>query len=436
MASLSSDEKKKQAKRFLEAASSGNLPLLKEVAKALNKGNGLADAIKEIKDANGDSAFHLAAYHGRTEICHYFLQDLGFPVDFLTAKGETPFFHAAMGGQVATARYLISHGANHVVSDRNGMTPLHCAAKYGHGKLVKYLISLGVPVDITVNYATGAPLIVAAQFGQASAMEVLLEHHADANGATSADFTPLFLSIFGGSLECTKLLIKAGADVNLKCPLLMAASHKGSIEIVKCLLEAGADPNVRNEYGWLPVERAAMDGKLDIVEMLFPLTTPVPEVPCWSVHGLLQYVNTDAFEDKNKEILRKLLEDLKVKGANSFKKAEYLAAICFYNKAIEIDSGMGSGDAALFSNRSLCWLRVGEGYCALKDAIMAQTLRPEWPKAYYRIGAAMMLLEDYEPASQAFMDGLRLDPTNIEIKNAHREAVDCLRKSRSGEASE
>ncbi|KAJ4789772.1 ankyrin repeat family protein [Rhynchospora pubera] len=414
MASLSSDEKKKQAKRLLEAASSGNLPLLKEVAKDLNKGNGLADAIKEIKDANGDSAFHLAAYHGRTEICHYFLQDLGFPVDFLTAKGETPFFHAAMGGQVATARYLISHGANHVVSDRNGMTPLHCAAKYGHGKLVKYLISLGVPVDITVNYATGAPLIVAAQFGQASAMEVLLEHHADANGATSADFTPLFLSIFGGSLECTKLLIKAGADVNLKCPLLMAASHKGSIEIVKCLLEAGADPNVRNEYGWLPSQKFLVGVCMDYFNMSI----------------------LDAFEDKNKEILRKLLEDLKVKGANSFKKAEYLAAICFYNKAIEIDSGLGSGDAALFSNRSLCWLRVGEGYCALKDAIMAQTLRPEWPKAYYRIGAAMMLLEDYEPASQAFMDGLRLDPTNIEIKNAHREAVDCLRKSRSGEASE
>ncbi|KAJ3687179.1 hypothetical protein LUZ61_016343 [Rhynchospora tenuis] len=426
MASSSSDKKK--AKELLDAASSGNLRAFKEIVKELNEGNGIADKIKGIKDKNGDGAFHVAAARGRTAICQYFVEDLGFPVDFYSDKGETPLLYAAMGNHPETTRYLISSGANPVVSNKAGLTPLHCAAMDGQPELVKFLLSLGVPVDITFNHATGTPLYVAAQCGQPSTLELLLEHHANVNGATRNGYTPLFMSVCVGSLECTKLLIKAGADVNLKCPLEMAI-HRELIEIIKCLLEAGADPNVRNEYGWLPVEIAVMDQKWDILEMLFPLTSPVPEVQDWSVQGIRQYVNCNAFKKKIVENLEKDLAELKRKAADSFKKKEYLAANFFYTKAIEIDKVRGSGDAALFSNRSLCLHRMGDGAEALQDALVAQRLRPEWPKAFYRIGAALMLLQEYEQASTAFMDGLRLDPTNIEIQKAHREAVDCLRKS-------
>ncbi|KAJ4820943.1 ankyrin repeat family protein [Rhynchospora pubera] len=311
--SRASDERK--ATKLLEAASSGNLRVLKEVVKELNE-----NQIKRIRNEIGLSALHLAAFHGRTEICQYFVQDLAFPVDFLTPLGETPLSQAAMCGHVATARYLISQGANTVAPNGEGSTPLHYAARYGQDELVKHLLSLGVPVDVTCNSAVGAPLITAALFGQASIVEVLLQHHAD-----------------------------AGADLNLKCPLDMAID-KGLNDIIKCLLEAGADPNVRNAYEWLPIERAVMFSKWDIVEMLFPLTSPVPEVHDWSVHGILQYVQSNAFMEKYDAIQKKDLADLKVKGADSFKKKEYLNAFSYYSKEIKIDSG----DAALFSNLSLC----------------------------------------------------------------------------------
>ncbi|KAJ3687176.1 hypothetical protein LUZ61_016340 [Rhynchospora tenuis] len=422
MASSPSDKYK--AKKLLDAAASGNLRLFKEIVKELNEGNGVADKIKGIKDKNGDGAFHVAAACGSTAICQYFVEELGFPVDFYSDKGETPLLYAAMGRHPATMRYLISHGANPLVSDKEGLTPLHCAAMDGPPDLVKFLLSLGVPVDISFNHATGTPLYVAAKHGQRSTMEVLLEHHADVNAVNSNGFTPLLMSVRGGSLECTKLLIEAGADVNLSCPLAMAI-HKELMEIIKCLLEAGADPNV-----------AVMDKKWDILEMLFPLTSPVPEVQDWSVQGIRQYVNSNAFMEKLVESLGKELAEVKVKAADSFKKKEYLAANFFYTKAIGLDKVRGSGDAALFSNRSLCWHRMGDGDKALKDALVARRLRPEWPKAFYGMGAALMLLEEYGQASQAFMDGLRLEPTNIEMQKAHREAVDCLRKSDLGDGSE
>ncbi|KAJ4744908.1 ankyrin repeat family protein [Rhynchospora pubera] len=426
------DKAKAKAKKLLDAAGSGNLRLFKEIVKEFNEGNAIADKIKEIKDKNGDGAFHVAAASGSTTICQYFVKELAFPVDFCSEKGETPLLYAAMGRHPATMRYLISHGANPTVSGKEGLTPLHCAAMDGKPDLVKFLLSLGVPVDITFNHATGTPLYGAAKCDQPSTMEVLLEHHADVNAITSIGLTPLYMSVCGGYLECTKLLIKAGADVNLKCPLGIAL-QKGSIEIMKCLLEAGADPNVRNEYGWLPVEIAVMGEQWDILEMLFPLTSPVPGVRDWSVQGIRKYVKSNAFGKKIVESLGKELAEVKVKAADSFKKKEYKAANLFYTKAIEIDKMNGSGDAALFSNRSLCWYRTGDGDQALKDALVARRLRPEWPKAFYRMGAALMLLEEYGQASQAFINGLRLDPTNIEMKEALREAIDFLKKSNLGE---
>ncbi|KAJ4768235.1 ankyrin repeat family protein [Rhynchospora pubera] len=421
----------RKVKELLEAASSGDLRLLKEVVKELGEGKEIPDRIEEIKDATGLTALHLSAFFGRTEICQYLVEDLGFPVDFLSPIGDTPLSHAAIRGHVATSRYLISQGANPVASNTDGSTPLHHAARFGQDKLVKYLLSIGVPVDVTCNCATGAPLVMAALFGQTSTVEVLLQHHADVDTATSIGYTPLLSSVFAGSLECIKLLIKAGADLNLKCPLDMAI-RRGSIEIMKCLLQAGADPNVCNEYGCLPIERAVMLKKWDVVGILFSLTSPVSELHDWSVHGILQYVKSHAFMEKHDAILKKNMADLKVKGAELVKKKEYLNASFSYTKAIEIDSG----DAALYSNRSLCWHRMRDGELALEDALLAQRLRPEWPKAYYRIGAAFMLLEEYVQASQAFMDGLQLDSTNIEMKKAYWEAVDCLRKSHFGETTE
>jgi len=52
-----------------------------------------------------------------------------------------------------------------------------------------------------------------------------------------------------------------------------------------------------------------------------------------------------------------------------------------------------SGDATLLSNRSLCFIRMGEGDKALVDAEACRALQPYWPKACFRQGAAHMLLK-------------------------------------------
>ena len=51
------------------------------------------------------------------------------------------------------------------------------------------------------------------------------------------------------------------------------------------------------------------------------------------------------------------------------------------------------GNAVVLANRSLCWMRLGQSEKALVDAREARQLRPDWPKACYREGAALRLLE-------------------------------------------
>ncbi|KAK7270921.1 hypothetical protein RJT34_26440 [Clitoria ternatea] len=50
-------------------------------------------------------------------------------------------------------------------------------------------------------------------------------------------------------------------------------------------------------------------------------------------------------------------------------------------------------NATLLSNRSLCWIRLDQAEYALADAKACKALRPDWPKAGYREGAILRVLQ-------------------------------------------
>ncbi|XP_062204495.1 uncharacterized protein LOC133906568 isoform X1 [Phragmites australis] len=74
--------------------------------------------------------------------------------------------------------------------------------------------------------------------------------------------------------------------------------------------------------------------------------------------------------------------------------------------------------------RSLCWLRLGDGEKALDDAVECKQLRPKRAKAYYRKGAALMLLKEYGSAYDTLYRGLELDPESEEMEKLFWEAME------------
>ncbi|CAL4898070.1 unnamed protein product [Urochloa decumbens] len=406
----------------IQAAVDGNLRLLKKMASKI-----------DLREAKGDhgggwNLLHFAAVKGRLEVCRFLVEESGLDVNSTTSDGGTPVAHAAATGMGSVLRYLLDQGGDPVMPDTMGTTPLHNAADGGHCEAIALLLSRGVDVD-SLNSRLITPLDLAAGEGHDQAVKVLLEHGADFNRIAHKTFAPLMMACCAGSLKCIKLLVEAGADVNFKSPYgpspLLAAVMDGSTNIVRFLLEAGADPNISNEYWRYPIVHAACKGRRDLVEILFPHTKPIALLPNWSVDGII--TTTDSLPSRAKEGLmgRNIPADAKPRGNEAFAKGDYLAATNFYEAAMLKDPL----DPTLYANRSLCWLHLGDGEQALLDAQQCKIMRPRWSKAWYREGAALRLLKNYNGAASMFMEALKLDPANEEIKRGLRETIEAMRSA-------
>ncbi|XP_048547095.1 protein STIP1 homolog, partial [Triticum urartu] len=190
--------------------------------------------------------------------------------------------------------------------------------------------------------------------------------------------TPLIAAIDAASRNCMVLLIEAGAD------------RMGALTY--------AMENIHSE------ELVSSDFVNYIMEDV-PANRFVPD------------------EDEPESKRKVKAEGFKKLADCSFKQEDYLSAAKSYTVAIRFDPN----NATLYSNRSLCRLRMGEGDKALLDANKCRKLRPDWPKACYRQGAALMLLKDYKGAREHFSDGLKLDPANTEMEDALRKAHDAMK---------
>ncbi|CAM6102002.1 unnamed protein product [Calypogeia fissa] len=439
-----------QVGKLLKAAHDGNLSTFKEAAKALSGGGQeeIGRALADVKDGNNRGPLCFAARGGKTEICQYLVEELHLPVDPIDKDGETPLIHAARLGFVSTAQYLLDQGADpHATAQDVGTSAIHHAAGTGSLELVKRLLDKGVSVDAASS--SGTPLIWAAGHGRTEAVKLLLERGANPNATTEDDVTALLTAAAAKFTDIVELLVKNGADVTTVASgvtALHVAAEQGDEEMVKCLTGAGANSNVTDEDGSTPIQAAAIGGHRNVVELLLPLTTPLKSVPDWTVDGLMSYgeqliAEEDAAykresERKPKDDIEKpvLVEvsperkaaalEARTRGTSAFKKGNFMDAVDAYTQANELDPS----SAEILSNRSLCWIRLGQAEQALVDAQAARKLNPSWSKAYYREGSALRLLQRFDEAADAFYSGVKIDPENQDLINAFKEAVEAGKK--------
>ncbi|XP_060567171.1 uncharacterized protein LOC132725961 isoform X2 [Ruditapes philippinarum] len=130
-----------------------------------------------------------------------------------------------------------------------------------------------------VNYRRNAingnfPLIVAAGEGLTEAVKCMLNTGADVRVQNKAHMTALHKAIERKHKNVSKLLIDAGAPLNIKggklnkTPLHLAVDMN-EIELVEVLIEKGASLIVRDHKGHLPIHNAAITGRTDILRALY-----------------------------------------------------------------------------------------------------------------------------------------------------------------------
>lgn len=208
---------------------------------------------------------------------------------------------AADSGNTAEIRALIDRGANPNCKDRWSNTPLSNAGWKGHTEAMDLLLASGADLGLHV-YEENNLLSHSGFNAQVESVEWLLAkgvdpmHVSEKTGESALHFT---ISKKGDPrrTEIVRLLVSAGADVNLKTlpgketgcfmrdaflkgetPLHRAAAY-GDSEMVQILLDAGADPSIKDANGDTPISWGSWHLRpFDILGLLL-----YGDVPGW--HG-------------------------------------------------------------------------------------------------------------------------------------------------------
>ncbi len=271
-----------------------------EIAAALRDGQrtaaialvhkGSADVNAKLPD--GTFALLWAARSDDLELVTLLL-DAKADVNAADPDGITPLALACANANVEIARKLVAAGANTNLADAAGTTPLMTAVGRPQIENVRLLLEAGAKVDARDNRAQETALMIAVRDNNAAAVRALLDHGADANAATRigktparrppgagggshgvgivrsgwpdrgyqdatpGGLTPLLYAARDGHTEIARMLIAAGAKVNLAdankiSPLLMAITNNQP-DAADLLIEKGAEINTSDFWGRTPL---------------------------------------------------------------------------------------------------------------------------------------------------------------------------------------
>lgn len=135
------------------------------------------------------------------------------------------------------------------------------------------LFCIAILLSVANAAADDTRLSVAAMQGDKASVQSLLKQNADVNGAQGDGTTALHWATYRDDVEMAQMLIKAGANLNVKTrigemtPLFMAAKN-GSAVMIELLLKAESSAKVSNSNGTTPLMLAAAAGKTDAIKVL------------------------------------------------------------------------------------------------------------------------------------------------------------------------
>ncbi len=197
------------------------------------------------------------------------LLDRGVPVDDFAMVAA-----ASVSGSHAALELLLAHGGRGRAAVP-AFTALMAAAGAGDFDAVNCLLDHGA--DVKAKTPTGfTALIAAALSGNAKIVELLLQRGADPNALCKLERdilqTPAGVAASMGHADCLRLLMDAGADVNVQGGpfdhnALLGASTTASEETVRLLL-ARADVQAMDWSGHTALDWALRRGETGIVKML------------------------------------------------------------------------------------------------------------------------------------------------------------------------
>ncbi|XP_067906623.1 ankyrin repeat domain-containing protein 26 isoform X2 [Heterodontus francisci] len=212
--------KEKDLGKLHKAASTGDLPKLRQLIKK--------NYINQL-DKENRTPLHLACAGGHADAVAFLVENKS-KLNICDNDNRSPLMKAVQCQQERCAVILLGHDADPNLVDINGNTALHLAALIPNISLVMHL----------------------------------MEHAAHVNARNKDGYTPLLLAVMENHQAMVEFFLKEGADVNAKDKTgrtaLMIAANNGQISLVKLLLRYDADVSLKEDKGWTAEDHAIMNG--------------------------------------------------------------------------------------------------------------------------------------------------------------------------------
>jgi ankyrin repeat protein len=260
-----------------------------------------------------------------------------------TAAADSRLAEAAMKRDAPAVRALLAQKVDVNVPGSDGTPALHWAVRADDLETTRLMLAAGADAKLESRYGV-TPLFLACANGNPAMIALLLEAGADPNSVDSTGETALMAAARVGTVDAVKLLLDRGAAVDGKDPAfkqtaLMVAVRENHPDVVRLLVERGAQVNVTTRVGatpgWVlpnsvpgfghgvgivrgglpdrglrnpipgglsPLQYAARDGRLDIVETLLAGGADINQVEANAITPLIT-----AITNNHVEVARRLI---------------------------------------------------------------------------------------------------------------------------------
>jgi len=195
------------------------------------------------------------------------LADKGADLIVADLDGNGLLHHAAIGGNVKVAEWVLAHGYMVKAVNNYGSTPLHFALKDdGTEELELEVVLELMAVDVMTELPWLMRVLVMKEINeerrqQAAMAAWLVDQGADVNAVNALGNTPLLDAARLGFYDTVILMQKKDADVKAvnkagETALYLAAPRHNA-KLLTYLCKQSGDVNIRTAAGWTPLHAAA-----------------------------------------------------------------------------------------------------------------------------------------------------------------------------------
>jgi ankyrin repeat protein len=289
---------------------------------------------KSTEDVNaklpdGTSALHWAVRNDDSELVALLLRAKA-DTNMADPDGVTPLSMACSNANPDIVRKLIAAGANPDLANSAGETPLMAAVRRPQLDTIRILLDANAKVDARDKQAQETALMIAVRENNADAVRLLIARGADVNAATRAGKTPERRPPGAGGGSHGVGIVRSGwpasgyqeATPGGITPLLYA-SRDGRTEIARMLIAAGAKVNLADTNKITPLLMATTNNQPDTADLLIQNGAEINAADFWGRTPLWATIEMRDLEysrsgqhDVDRDRLLQLIHTLLDRGAN------------------------------------------------------------------------------------------------------------------------